>query len=342
MKTRWFCLTLILSLLAVLALGQPAAKTSKNAWTPPRTADGHPDFQGIWSNNIATPLERPKELAGRATLTDEEVAAMKKKAHELFGGNGDAAFGDAVFSVVWANVHGTKAGFISTDGETGDYSSVWTVERDWDNRTSLITDPRDGRIPALTPEGQKRRDALRETRRRLPQGPEDRSFAERCLTYGSPQLFAGYQAYYQIVETPKSVMFMTEMIHDVRSIPIDAGPHISPSIQEWMGDSRGHWEGDVLVIDTTNYKPRAFQSISSEKLHVIERFSLRDAETLKYEVTIDDPGTWTQPWSLMVPLRRVSDRIFEYACHEGNEGLAGILAGARAEEAAESRKVGQK
>jgi hypothetical protein len=344
MNGQCFCFAISLGLLVAPAWGQltqptPAAatKTAKQLWIPPRTPDRHPDLQGFWSNNIATPLERPRELAGRATLTDEEVAAMKKKAHELFGGNGDAAFGDAVFQVVWANVHGTKTGFISTDGETGDYSSVWTVEREWDNRTSLITDPPDGRIPALTPEGQKRRDAMREVRRQRPRGPQDRSFAERCLTYGSPQLFAGYQAYYQIAQTPKAVMFMTEMIHDVRIMPIDGGPHVPSGIQLWMGDSRGHWEGDTLVVDTTNYKPRAFQSISGEKLHVTERFSLRDAETLKYEITIDDPGTWTKPWSLMVPLRRTTDRVFEYACHEGNEGLAGILAGARAEEAAEAK-----
>ena len=344
MKGQCFCFALSLVPLVALAQGQltqpspSAAKTVKHTWTPPRAPDGHPDLQGFWSNNIATPLERPKELAGRATLTDEEVAAMKKKAHELFGGNGDAAFGDAVFQVVWGNVHGTRTGFVSTDGETGDYSSVWTVEREWDNRTSLITDPADGRMPGLTAEAQKRRDAMRETRRQRPRGPEDRSFSERCLTYCSPKLFAGYQAYYQIVQTPKSVMFMTEMIHDVRSIPIDGGPHIPSAIRQWQGDSRGRWEGDTLVIETTNYRPSAFQSISSEKLHVTERFSLRDAETLKYEVTIDDPDTWTRPWSLMVPLQRTTDRIFEYACHEGNSGLAGILSGARAEEAAELNK----
>jgi hypothetical protein len=347
MKRRYFCFALSLSLQLVRAQGpspgpSASSKPVKQTRTQPRTADGHPDLQGFWSNNIATPLERPKELAGRAALTDDEVAAMKKKAHELFGGNGDAAFGDAVFQVVWANVNGTRTGFISTDGETGDYSSVWTVEREWDNRTSLITDPPDGRIPTLTPEGQKRRDAMREVRRERPAGPEDRSLAERCLSYGSPQLFAGYQAYYQIVQTPKSVMFMTEMIHDVRSIPIDGGPHLPSALQRWMGDSRGHWEGDTLIVDTTNYKPRAFQAISSEKLHVTERLSLRDAETLKYEVTIDDPGTWTRPWSLMVPLRRTTDRVFEYACHEGNEGLAGILAGARAEETAEAKKSPEK
>jgi hypothetical protein len=345
MKNR--CLYLVVGLTALLAVAQgqvaphaALAKTtsSKQTWTPPRSLDGHPDLQGFWSNNNATPLERPKELAGRATLTDEELAAMRKKAHELFSGNGDAAFGDTVYNTVLANVLGIKTGFKSTDGETGDYSSVWTVERDWENRTSLITDPPDGRIPAMTPEAQKRRDVVRANMTRPATGPEDRSLAERCITYGSPQLTAGYQSYYQIVQTSKSVMVMTEMIHDARTIPLDGGPHLSSTVQQWFGVSRGNWEGDTLVVDTTNYKPRAFMSVSSEKLHVVERFSRSGPETLKYEITIDDPGTWTKPWSLMIPLRHSPVPVYEYACHEGNEGLAGILAGARAEEAAALKK----
>jgi hypothetical protein len=346
MKNR--CLYLVIGLTTLLALVQaqvapqtvmakPASKTQ--TWTPPRSDDGHPDLSGFWSNNNATPLERPKELAGRAMLTDEELAAMKKKAHELFGGTGDAAFGDQVYMTVLANVLGTKNGFKSTDGETGDYSSVWTVERDWEKRTSLITDPPDGRLPALTPEAQKRREAARGGGiiGRADRA-QDRSLSERCITYGSPQLTAGYQSYYQIVQTPDSVMVMTEMIHDSRKIPLNGGPHVSPAIQAWFGDSRGHWEGDTLVIDTTNYKPRAFMSTSTDKLHVTERFTRSDAETLKYEITIDDPGTWTKPWSLMIPLRRSAEPVFEYACHEGNSGLAGILKGARAEEAASGKK----
>jgi len=345
MKDRYLYLVLGLTALAVVAQGQVAPQTplakatsSKQTWTPPRTSAGHPDLQGFWANNNATPLERPAELAGRATLSDEELAAMKKKAHELFGGSGDAAFGDAVYLTVLANVLGTKTGFKSTDGETGDYSSVWTVERDWENRTSLITDPPDGRMPALTPEAQKRREAARAAMTRPATGPGDRSLSERCITYGSPQLTAGYQSYYQIVQTPKWVMIMTEMIHDAREIPLDGGPHLPSTVQQWFGDSRGHWEGDTLVVDTTNYKPRAFMSVSSEKLHVTERFSRSGPETLKYEIRIDDPGTWTKPWSLMIQLRHSPDPVYEYACHEGNEGLAGILAGARAEEAAAAKK----
>jgi hypothetical protein len=345
MKDRYLYFVLGLTALLAVAHGQVAPPTalskatnSKQPWAPPRTPDGHPDLQGFWANNNATPLERPEELAGRATLSDEELAAMKKKAHELFSGNGDAAFGDTVYLTVLANVMGTKTGFQSIDGETGDYSSVWTVERDWENRTSLITDPPDGRMPAMTPEALKRREAARAAMNRPATGPGDRSLAERCITYGSPQLTAGYQSYYQIVQTPKWVMIMTEMIHDAREIPLDGGPHVSSTLRQWFGDSRGHWEGDTLTVDTTNYKPRAFMSVSSEKLHVTERFSLSGPETLKYEIRIDDPGTWTKPWSLMIRLRRSPDAVYEYACHEGNEGLAGILAGARAEEAAAAKK----
>ena len=273
-------------------------------------------------------------MAGREFLTDEEVAALKKKAAEMFSGNGDAAFGDNLFETVYANVKGTKKGFKSVDGETGDYSSVWNDTRDWNNRTSLITDPPDGRIPAMTPEGQKRREANAAARLRPAAGPQDRALQERCITYGSPQMVAGYQSYYQIVQTPKSVVVMTEMIHDARPIPLDAGPHAPPAVQQWFGDSRGHWEGDTLIVDTTNYKPRSFMSVSSEKLHVIERFSRTAEDTLNYAITIDDPGTWTKPWSLMIPLKRSPKPVYEYACHEGNIGMVGILAGARAEEAA--------
>jgi hypothetical protein len=315
------------------------SKAAKQTWTPPRTAEGQPDLQGVWSNNNATPLERPKELAGRTSLTGEEVAAMRQKAAELYDGTGDAAFGDTFFQTVFASVKGAASGphkkaANEFDGGTGDYSSVWIVARDWDNRTSLITDPPDGRLPAMTPEGQTRRNASFTALSRPAAGPQDRGLQERCITFGSPQLIAGYQSYYQIFQTSNSVVILTEMIHDARVIPLDGRPHVPSAIQQWSGDSRGHWEGDTLVVDTTNYKPRSFMSSSSEKLHVKERFSRSGPESLKYEITIDDPGTWTKPWTLMIPLRHSPNPIYEYACHEGNIGLAGILAGARAEEQA--------
>ena len=194
----------------------------------------------------------------------------------------------------------------------------------------------------MTPEGQKRREANLAARTGVAAGPEDRSLQERCITYGSPQLTTGYQSYYQVLQTPDTVLFLTEMIHDVRLIPLNGGPHIPSTIRQWLGDSRGHWEGDTLVVDTTNYKPRSFMGVSSEQLHVTERFSRTGPETLQYEITINDPGTWTKPWSLMVPWKRSDKPVYEYACHEGNIGLAGILAGARAEERATASASQQK
>jgi hypothetical protein len=345
---KYRCLFVVVGLTALLSLAQgqvaPHSESlkghlAKQTWTVPRTADGQPDLQGVWANNTATPFERPKELAGRPFLSDDEVAAMKKKAADLYNGGGDAAFGDTIFQTVWAAVKGSSSGPHQKaddefDAGTGDYSSEWIVAREWDNRTSLITDPPDGKRPAMTPEGQARRAAASAAMSRPATGPQDRGLQERCITFGSPQLTAGYQSYTQIHQTSGAVIILTEMIHDARIIPLDRRTHLPSGIQQWLGDSIGHWEGDTLVVDTTNYKPRSFMSVSSEKLHVIERFSRTGPESLKYEITIDDPGTWTKPWSLMLPLKSSQNPIFEYACHEGNVGLAGILAGARAEEQA--------
>jgi len=337
------CLSFVVGITALVSLAQgqttpqsvlAKANAAKQTWVAPRAADGHPDLQGSWINNMATPIERPDQLAGRAFLTDAELAAFRKKADELFNGKGDAAFGDNVFLAVLANVTGVKSGFKSTDGETGDYSSVWTVKRDWDNRTSLITNPADGRLPAMTPEGQKRREENLAARNRPAAGPEDRPLQERCITYGSPSLIAGYQSGYLIVQSPTAVVVTTEMVHDSRTIRLDERTHLPSSVHQWHGDSIGHWDGDTLVVDTANYRTRSFMNLSSEKLHVMERLSRTGPDSLKYEIAIDDPGTWTKPFSLMIPLKRSPDPLYEYACHEGNIGLAGILAGARAEERA--------
>jgi hypothetical protein len=326
MKLRPFGLFVCVTAFAALAQAQQ--------YKAPLASDGHPDLQGFWANNNATPLERPQELANHTVLTDEEVKAMRQKAEEMFvSGKNDAAFGDQMFRTVWANVKGLKIGFVSTDGETGDYSSEWNDHRVWDNRTSVITDPADGRVPPMTARAKKIQEEQIQALRRPAQGPQDRSFSERCITRGSPQIRAGYQSYFQIVQTPGAVMIMTEMFHDVRVIHLDNGPHPPPAVQGWLGDSRGRWEGNTLVVDTTNYRPLAFQNVSSEKLHTTERISRQDAETLRYEITVNDPDTWTQPWSLMIPLQRSAQPVYEYACHEGNYGLAGILAGARADEA---------
>jgi hypothetical protein len=336
----------VLSLVQTQALAQSVnakpAKTPAGTWTTPRTPDGQPDLQGVWANNNATPLQRPKVLEGRAYLNADEVAALKKKYSELFdNGNSDAAFGDTVFESVLANVRGTKSGFKSTDGETGDYSSVWLVSRDWDNRTSLITEPSDGRLPVMTPVAEKKQAAAAAARFAPPAGPEDRSLSERCLTFGSPRLGAGYNSYFQIIQSGKDVAIVMETIHDVRTISLDRSPHLPATMQTWLGDSRGHWEGDTLVVDTTNYKPGVFMNVSTEKLHVVEKYTRTAADTLKWEITVDDPGAWAKPWTAVIPLRHSEEAIYEYSCHEGNYGLQGILAGARADEkaAAEAAKT---
>ena len=184
------------------------------------------------------------------------------------------------------------------------------------------------------PSGTKDFSAMLAARNRVATGPEDRALQERCITYGSPSLVAGYQSAYEIVQTSDTVALTLEMIHDTRVIPLDRRPHLAAAVRQWLGDSRGHWEGDTLVVETANYKPRSFMSRSSEQLHVIERFSQTGPGTLKYEITINDPGTWTKPWSLMIPLSRADHPMYEYGCHEGNYGMAGILTRARAEERA--------
>ena len=208
----------IVSLAPVPVAGQTprASFAAADTWTLPRTPDGQADLQGIWANNNATPLQRPEELAGKQALTDEEVATLKERATQLFNDDAsDAAFGDSVFQAALADAED----FTSTDTETGNYNHFWLVERDFDNRTSLVVDPPDGRIPPLTPEGQQRVDARSAARRRPADGPEDRSLSERCISFGVPRLGAGYNSYYQILQTPGYVVIFMETIHDARVIP---------------------------------------------------------------------------------------------------------------------------
>jgi hypothetical protein len=306
-----------------------AAETTKPSkpYAPPRTADGKPDLQGVWANNNATPLERPKSLADRALLTPEEVDALRKRQDDIFSGDGDAAFGDAIFEAVLSDMKKYKP--TTFDASTGNYNAFWLVERDFDNRTSLITHPSDGRMPALTEEA-KQRNAQKAKNRTESDGPESRTLSERCITFGVPDLLAGYNSYYQIIQTPTAVVFYAEKIHDARIIPINSGPHAPAAVRSWLGDSRGHWEGDTLVVDTVNLR-NSFRG-ASDQLHLIERFTRVGEKTIHYQVTVDDPATWTAKWTFMIPLKQTDDRIYEYSCHEGNTGLAGILSGARAEE----------
>src|SRR3989454_2347997 len=252
MKRRLHIGMMILFVLLAASFAQAQTAPAKTTaapkkWTPPRTADGQPDLQGVWANNNATPLERPAALAGKPFLTDAEVAALKAKASDLFSGDGDAAFGDDVFTAI---VTGASK-FVSSDTTTGNYNQFWIADRDFDNRTSLITDPPDGRIPPITPEAKKRPPNVEGDRNlRGFDGPESRSLSERCITYGSPRIQAAYNSYYQIFQTRDTVVILMEMIHDARVIPLDRRPHVGQNVRQWLGDSVGRFEGDTLVVGT--------------------------------------------------------------------------------------------
>jgi hypothetical protein len=314
------------ALLAWPAAGRP------DAWTAPRGADGHPDLQGVWLNNSATPLERPKALEGRATLTDDEVAELRRRADRLFRNtNADFAGGDAVFLSALADIER----FTST---TATGTTFEMIEREFDNRTSLIVDPPDGRIPALTPEGQRRRAAAAEVRRRPAEGPEDLTQIERCLTYGVPRLSgtntgAGPLGYYAIVQTASHIVLFLEAIHEARVVPLDGRPHLPPAVRQPSGDPRGRWEGQTLVIDTTNFSTSTDFMGASDHLHVVERLTRTAPDRIDYAITIDDPTMWTRPWTAVIRLKRSSERLYEYACHEGNyEIIRDMFAAARAKE----------
>ena len=305
-------------------------QAGSNAWSAPRTSDGRPDFQGTWIIRTATPLERPKALEGKALLTDEEVAALKARADQIFkNGQSDFAAGDAVFL---AALNGPDR-FTSV---TSTHGSEEMIEREFDRHTSLVTDPPDGHIPALTAEGQKRRAATAAAARR-PDGPEDLDNAFRCISWGVPRLGgrygAGDLAYYQIVQTPSYVVLFMETGHEARVIPLDGRPHLASSTGQWGGDSRGHWEGETLVVDTVNFSTRSNFMGSAEHLHLVERFIRSAEDTITYQMTIDDPTTWTRPWSAEMPMKRTEQALFEYACHEGNFPLmTSVLSGAHADE----------
>ena len=317
---------LLPALVVVLATSNAFAQS--DTFEVPRLPDGTPDFQGVWANNAATPLERPVEWEGKEELSDAELEELKRAAAEATDGVDDALFGD---QLVRAAIAKSKAK--SYDPTTGNYNAFWVVERDFDKRTSLIVDPPNGRLPPLTPQARERQAARRAYLADHPADSwEDRSLGERCISFGSPRLGAGYNSYYQIVQSPGTVAILMETIHDVRIIPTDGRAHLSGDIRQWHGDSRGRWEGDTLIVETRNYSPKSRLRGSTKSLHVIERLRRSGLDTLDYQVTLDDPDTWTRPWTVLIRLQKSEDAIYEYACHEGNYGMEGILAGHRAAE----------
>jgi hypothetical protein len=308
-----------LLIVAAIPFGTAAQNES---WSPPRTADGQPDLQGIWTNATITPFERPAELADKPFLTEQEAAAYEAR---IVGARTDAA---------------------PRPGDVGNYNQVWfdqgtTVVKT--RRTSLVVDPPDGRVP-VRPEAEARRD---HDLQHVADSYEHMSLWDRCITRGVPAgMFpAGYNNAYQIVQIPGYVVIHYEMIHDTRIIPLDGRPHLPPSIRLWNGDSRGRFEGNTLVVDTTNFNGKSWIATSaaggrikgipqSDAAHIVERFTRTDADTILYEVTIEDPEVYTAPWKVEIPLNRETDyMIFEYACHEGNRAVENILRGGRAQDA---------
>jgi hypothetical protein len=279
-----------------------------------------PDLEGIWGFATLTPVERPAELAGRPFFTDEEAAAYEQRT--LDGGNRDRRDGGAAVDVGRAvNDYWFERG-----------TRVSTVNGR--KPSSMVIDPPDGRIPAQTPDARAKATARQAENRAHPaDGPESRSLQERCLSFnaGPPILPGPYNNYVQLMQFPRYVIVFTEMIHDARIVPLDGRPHRSPSIRQWLGDSVGRYEGASLVIDTTNFTDKTNFRGTGEGLHLIERFT-RNGNVLLYEFTVDDPSTFTKPWTAMLPMTRTSDRMFEYACHEGNHALVDILRGARYQE----------
>jgi hypothetical protein len=320
----------VLVIATAMAISASLAAQNRTAWTVSRTPDGHPDFQGVWANNTVTPLQRPKQWEGKTTLTDAEVATLQKFAQQIRANDGDAQFGDGFILAVLNGI--AKPG--SYDPTTGNYNQFWVVDRDWhDRRTSLITDPPDGQIPPMTPDAQKRRaDEIASRREHAFEDPEVFPLGERCVNFGIPRLQAGYNSYVQIVQAAGYVMIMNEMAHDARIIPMDGRAHRDSRFRSWNGDSIGRWDGDTLVIDTTNFSTKSDFRGSHENLHLVERLTRVSADVLNYEFTVDDPTTWTRPWTAMIPLKWKNEQIYEYACHEGNEAIPDMLRGHRFEE----------
>jgi len=316
---------LVISVSAAPAAAQTPTKTGAafateagtKTWTPPKNPDGTPDLQGYFTNATVTPLERPKDLGAKEFFTREEAAAYEKKALAQKAPTGPGTYADVHYDMAQFGLERTQNKVAETI------------------RTSLITGP-EGRVPALLPEAQARVAARQAANRGHEfDGPENRGLAERCILWnneGPPMMPVGYNSNLQIVQGQGYVAIMQEMIHDVRIIPTDNSPHLPADVHLLMGDSRGHYEGNTLVVDTTNFTDRTAFHGSGDKLHVVERFTRTAPDTITYQFTVDDPTAWAHSWSAEIPMTKIDGPIFEYACHEGNYGMRNNLSGARAEE----------
>ena len=312
---NWRTLARIGTLAAMFLLWRPPSEIfaeSQNieapSWAVPRTPWGAPDLQGFWNNSTTTPLERPQQFSDREFLTPEELAQLNQEALD-------------------------RVDRPPRPGDTGSYNGFWFNRGSLLQRTSLIVNPSDGRLPPMTPAGQER--AAWE---RGADSWEDRNLAERCVTRGAPKRPGGYNNNFHIMQTPNLVVILQEMIHEVRFIPLTERPHLPQNIRQWMGDSRGRWDGDTLVVETMNFRDGiVFNSYnccpgSGAGLQLTERFTRVDTDTIDHRYTVNDPTTYAEPWTATIPMTRFEGPMFEYACHEGNVGLANILRGARAQE----------
>ena len=376
MKYRY--LTAVLILVAAVALlpgaiaGQSQSSTT-NDWTPPRTPWGDPDLQGIWNNTVSTPLQRPSRFAGKAVLTDEELADYTAERQGSRDNRDSRTAAPGTTTGRGEGVSQASSSGSSTTDVARAYGALWfPVPEAPIRRTSLILDPPDGKIPALTPQAIARAEARAKAigatgstasplgraegvvdgteggvdgRGGRADNAEDRDLGDRCITRNLPRMPGGYNNHFQIVQSPGYVAITIEMGPHTRLIPIDGRPHRDQGVRQWMGDSRGHWEGNTLVIDTTNFDDKSDFKGSGENRHLVERFTPTGPEGIDYEVRLEDSTAWARPWTVQFPVRRLDalvgeidqvsvPQMYEYACAEGNYGLTGILAGARALERA--------
>jgi hypothetical protein len=318
MWSRTLTSILAIALIVCALVEAPVGGQARRAagWVLPRTADGHPDLEGVWENNSATSLERPAQFAQKPRLSDDELTALERRAGKLFGPDAEAVFGDQLYLTLLADA--PPAGL----GATGTYSQNWLPDRYFEHRTSLIVDPPDGRLPAPTAAAVKLRAAMRRSGQAA-DSAQGMSLQDRCIHYGFPDLFAGYMSVYRI-------------------IPLDGRPHLSSVMPQYLGDSRGRWEGDTLVVDTVNFHPNGnpmggYSVLSDEHLHLIERFRRTAEDTLEYTFTVDNPTMWMKPWTAVINWKRSRGELYEYACHEGNYSLRGMLSATRAAEASAPR-----
>ena len=324
------CLAGVFTVIGVVAL-LPLFSAAQSAELP-RTPWGAPDVQGVWDFRTLTPMERPDAHAGQEFLTDEEAAEFRQQAIYSLDAdrrdNADRAFGfgsdiERAYNQFWY-----------------DYGTTLNENK----RTSLIVDPPDGKIP-WTPEGRNRPGTFATAFSGIvTPGPEDRALSERCIlgfNAGPPMAPSAYNNNVQLFQTPDTVVILNEMVHNARIIPLDGRSHLTPSVRQWVGDSRGHWEGETLVVETTNLLGETNFGGSSANLHLVERFTRVNTDTLLYEFTAEDPTTFVRPWTAQIPMKRSDGAIYEYACHEGNYGMFNLLAGARADEKAAVQPASQ-